>query len=204
MNREPMNSTALALGAIVVATLSTGCDEPEVPPQPVPSATAPIPAPSTAAPVPPPPPAPTVQTGPCDANTQLALQTAIEARAKKEVQGAKPVGTVINCEFVAEGGTITVPVQLQSGKCYTVLAHSMGNITDIDMYLKLNMGAGLPPQVAALNPVLGQDAENGPTASIGAGGSCYKQAIPLIPIAAQVEATAKVGNGPIAVRIYEK
>lgn len=201
MNRETMRTTALAAAAALAVTACS--EEPEVPPQPIPSATAP-PAPSTAAPVPPPPPVPAAQTGPCDANTQLALQTAIEARAKKEVQGAKPVGTTINCEFLAEGGTLTVPVQLQSGKCYTVLAHSMGNVTDIDMFLKLNVGPNPPPALAALSPVLGQDAENGPTASIGAGGSCYKQAIPLIPIAAQVEATAKVGAGPIAVRIYEK
>ena len=198
MNHEPMKTTALAIAA---AFAMTACEDPEVPPQPVPSATAPT---ASVAPPPPPPPAPTVPTGHCDAPTELALQTAIEARAKKEVQpGAKPVGTAVSCEQLAEGGTLTVPVNLQSGKCYTVIAHSMGNVTELDVFLKLN-AAGAPPAVAALNPVLGQDAETGPTASIGGGSSCYKQAIPLIPIAAQVEATAKVGNGPVAVRVYER
>ena len=199
MIRELMPRAAVAL--VLVGSISCS-SEPETPEQPYPTSTAPEPVP----PPPPPPPAePTVQTGPCDATMQVAMQAAIGERAKKELSpGLKPESN-FTCMLVAEGGTVQVPVTLQPGKCYAVIAHSYPNITDIDVYLKPNLGPNPPPLLLPFaNMVLAQDSEQGPIASIGSGqNQCYKNPLPM-PGAAVVEGVAKAGAGPLAIQIYVK
>ena len=189
--------------AVIASCTALACGgEPEVPETPVPTATASTPPPVEPAPQPPPPPAAT--TGPCDATMQLALQTAIKGREKEEVTFGMAAEGAFACEQGAEQGKVSVPVTLQPGKCYTFLAHSFPNITDIDMFLKPNLGPTPPPLLAGFaNMVLGQDSDQGPVASIGKGKGCFKNPFP-IPGAAVIEVVSKQGAGPLAVQVYSK
>ncbi len=160
---------------------------------------------ATVAPPPPPvpAPAPTTQVGQCDATMQVALQTAIEARKSELGFGMKPEGA-FGCETVAEGGTMTVAVSLQPGRCYTVLANSFPNVSEVDLFLKPNLGPNPPPLLASFSGmVMAQDSETGPIASIGGGKSCYKNPLPVAG-AAVIEVTARTGGGPVAVQVYSK
>ncbi len=192
---------------VVVASLSLGlvaCGDdppPDPPPQPTPVAPTPTPVPT---PVPTDPPPPTVETGPCDAARTLALKTAIEGRHAAELTTSmKPEGQ-FRCEHVAEGGTIEVPVTLQQGRCYSMLAHSFPNITEVEMKLVVNVGDNLPPIFAAIkDQPVAQDSETGPTAAIGRGKNCFKNSW-MLPAPMKVVVTAKAGAGPLAVQIYSK
>lgn len=191
--------TALCCALAFLALSACKKEEPETPPPPTPS-----PAPPPPPPAPPPPTEPAVSTGPCDAAMTLALQTAIQAREKKEVTfGMKPEGA-FTCQRVAEGTAATVAVTLQPGKCYTALAGSFPNVTEVDVFLKPNFGEPPPALLAPFaNMVLSQDTETGPTASIGQGKNCYKNPLP-VPGAAMVEVKARTGSGPVAVQVYSK
>lgn len=193
---------ACALGATCMFALA--CGEPEVPETlpppdagPPPTATVVEPAPTTTAP-------PPVVGGPCDGTMQLALQTAIKGREVAELTPGMKAESAFVCQTVAEAGTISVPVTLQPGKCYTFLAHSFPNITDIDVFLRPNLGPTPPPLLAGFaTMVLAQDSEQGPIASIGGGKNCFKNPFP-IPGAGVVDVIAKQGGGPLAVQVYSK
>jgi hypothetical protein len=193
--------------AVLTALTTIACGDPEVPEQPMPTASAPTAAPTASAPAPAPTAAPTTAapaTGPCDATMQLALQTAIKGREQAEVGfGMKPEGAFA-CETIADGGKVSVPVSLLPGKCYTFLAHGFPNITDIDLFLKPNLGPTPPPLLAGFaGVVLAQDSDQGPVASIGKGKGCFKNPFP-IPGAGVVEAVSKQGGGPLAIQVYSK
>jgi hypothetical protein len=192
----------LALAFVLLAACSSKTETPTTPLPDAGTTAQPVPSPA-----PEPPPPPTVQTGPCDATMTLALKTAIEARAKKELSpGMKPEG-VFTCQLVAEGGTVQVPVTVQAGKCYAALAHSFPNVTELDLIAKPNLGPNPNPLLAPIATlVFGQDVETGPTASVGGGANCMKHpgGLITIPVAAIAEATAKAGAGPVAVQVYVK
>jgi hypothetical protein len=192
------NQAALAL--LILTACSSDPKTPEQPTTPD-AGVQPVPPPEP----PPPPPAPAAQTGPCDATMTLALKTAIEARAKTQLgAGMKPEGT-FTCTHILEGQTVQVPVTVQPGKCYAALAHSFPNVTELDLFLKPNLGPTPNPLLAPIATlVFGQDTETGPTASIGSGQNCMKHPGGLIniPIAAMAEAVAKAGAGPVAVQVY--
>lgn len=203
-----IQKTALKMLAVtaLVGTASACHDEP--PPQ-VPPPPPPVPTPTVVAPPPPPtetavvPPAPT-EPQPCDANVQLALQTALKAREKTELgPGMKPESG-FTCMVVAEGGSATVPVMLQSGKCYTFLAQSLPNVAEVDVTLKPNFGNPVPPLLAMFaNTPLAADSDVGPAATIGKGPNCFKNPFP-IPGMTVVEVKARSGAGPVAVQVYSK
>ena len=185
---------ALALGLVA-------CGDDPPPPEPVPQPTPQPPVPVEPAPAP----APVVDTGPCDAVLTLAMKEAIEARKPAEVTGLmKPEG-VFRCQRVAEGEALEVPVTIQPNKCYTVLAGSQLNITEVDLKLMLNATENLPPIFAALkDQPAAQDSETGPTAAIGRKDNCYRLP-PLAPaVPMKVVAKSTAGSGPLAVQVYVK
>jgi len=106
---------------VAVATFGlVGCgSDPEPPPE-----TPPVPPPEPTATVEPVATATTtgIATGPCDATMHLALQTAIQARAKKDLSFHMSPEGAFTCQTVNEGESATVPVTLQPGKCYSFLA----------------------------------------------------------------------------------
>ncbi|MEM6788799.1 MAG: hypothetical protein AAF715_14860 [Myxococcota bacterium] len=197
-----MLRTSFVASLVVIGAIGCGSD-PQDPPQtpPVASNTAPVPPP------PPPPPAPVVDTGPCDATMTAAMQTAIQSRESKELKRGMKAEGAFMCERVAEGQVLKLPITIQPKRCYTVLAGSFPNVTDIDVVLKPNLGDGpANPLLAPIaNTVLAQDADIGLNASIGAGENCYRfNLIPgfEIPLAAVVEVTVKAGSGPVSVQAY--
>ncbi|MBM4375682.1 MAG: hypothetical protein FJ095_11405 [Deltaproteobacteria bacterium] len=199
----------LAAGALVCALV--GCSKepqpqtPPPPPPPPPTATMPPPPPppppTATAPQPPPPPA-TPQ--PCDASMQVLLQGAIKAREKAELgPGMKPESGFV-CMTVPEGGSATVPVMLQSGRCYAFLAQSLPNVSEVDLALKPNFGNPPPPLLAAFaSAPFAVDSDVGPAATIGKGAQCFKNPLP-IPGLALVEVKARTGAGAVAVQVYSR
>ena len=191
----------LGVAALSLGFIACGDDPPpDPPPQPT-NVPAPVPTPT---PTVVPDPAPAADLGPCDATNTLALKTAIEGRHTAELSGGMKPDGVFRCEMVAEGGTIEVPVTLQQGKCYTMLAGSFPNITEVDMKMVFNVAEGLPPIFQALkDQPAAQDSETGPTASIGRANNCFKNPWPL-PAPMKVIVKAAAGGGPLASQVYSK
>jgi hypothetical protein len=198
------------LVGIALSVASCGKD-PEVPTTPPPDAgvTAPVaPTVATAPTTAPTPAAPT--TGPCDGAMQLALQLAIQQKAKQDLAPAmKPDGNLV-CENVSEGGTVSAPFTFAPGKCYSVIAYSMGNVTEVDIRVKPDLGPNPPPPLGQLlgNFTGAQDSSTGPNAIIGPKNDCFKYPVfPLafaMPFAAKAETTARAGSGPVAVQVFVK
>jgi hypothetical protein len=150
----------------------------------------------------PPPPPPTAQA--CDPTVQLALQTALKAREKTELSAGMKPESVFGCMVVPEGGSTSVPITLAQGRCYSFLAQSFPNVTELDLFLKPNLGPNPSPLVAPFVSMFTLlDSETGPLASINAGKDCFKNPAPF-PVAALVEVKARVGSGPVAVQVYSK
>jgi hypothetical protein len=194
-----------SLAAALCASLAFGCHDepaPQVPQVPPPPPT------MTAPPPPPPPPVEAAPlpaaAAPCDANMQLALQTALKAREKGELgQGMKPESGFA-CMTVPEGGSASVPVMLQPGRCYTFLGQSFPNVSELDITLKPNFGNPVPPLLAMFaNQPIAVDSDVGPAATVGKGAQCFKNPFP-IPGLAVVEVKARTGAGPVAVQVYSK
>jgi hypothetical protein len=195
---------SIAVAAAPAGVVAACKGEPAVPAAPLPDAGLPPPVPAAPDAGPPPDAAPAVQTGPCDQAMQLALRAAIQQREKGDLApGLKPEGGFA-CEHVAEGGKVSLAVTLQQGRCYTFIGDSYPNVTELDIHLKPNVfGPSPPPGLPQIGALLAQDGDIGPKATLGRGKDCYKWALPL-PMAALVEATARVGAGPIAVQVYSK
>ncbi len=150
------------------------------------------------------PPPPAHQTGPCDGTLQIAMQTAIQARSKAELARGMKAESTFLCQYVGEGETAKLPINLQPGHCYTVLAHSYPNVTELDLTLKPNFGDNIPPLLLPFaNMVLAQDSDSGPTAAIGRGKTCYKNPLP-IPGPGLLEIRARTGAGPVGAQIYTR
>lgn len=100
-----------------------------------------------------------------------AIQPLLTQLAAGEVQGMQPEGTAFAGNF-QEGQVLEQQFTIQAGKCYSVVAASMG-IQELDVQLVLNP-APLPAQVLA------QDNTQGGTAVLGGKASgCFKNALPL-------------------------
>jgi hypothetical protein len=192
----------LAAASLSVGLIACGDEPADPPPQPTPTP-APTPTPTV---VPDPVPDTSgVETGPCDATRTLALKTAIEGRHTAELGSGMKAEGVFRCEYVAEGGTIVVPVTVQQGQCYSALAGSFPNITEVDIKVLVNTD-NLPPIFQAMKDTpLAEDAETGPTAAVGRKSNCIKHNFPLpIPVPVKVIVTARHGAGPLAVQLYRK
>lgn len=172
-----------------------GCKkDPEVPPQPVPT---PMPIVTE----PPPPPEPS-KYGPCMGDVASAMELQIRGRATTEAPNTKnELG--YTCVVVREGETASVPVFLQPGGCYTFLAHSFPEVTEVDLALKPDFGPNpMPLLLPFANTVIAQDGDSGPQAAIGRK-ECFKNPLPFGG-QAKIEVRARVGEGPIAVMALTK
>jgi hypothetical protein len=154
------------------------------------------PAPTAA---PPPVPVATAASGPTatpldPAAASMATQ-ALAPLAQQNAPGAKPIGSPIAGQF-QQGQTLEGQVQMQSGKCYTVIGVGLPPIQNLDIQLAPFMPvAGLPAAVVA------QDQTVGPQAIIGEKASCYRS---MFPMPMKVIVTVSQGSGVAAVQVYEK
>jgi hypothetical protein len=132
-----------------------------------------------------------------DASAATAVQPLITPLASGDVPvGAKPVGSVLACNF-QQGQTLQGSVQMQPGKCYTVVGVGMPSVTQLDLQLV----AQTP--IPGMAPVIAQSNTTGSHAVIGKKPDCYKWAWPVgAPVNVIVKATA--GSGFAGAQVYEK
>lgn len=110
--------------------------------------------------------------------------------------GAKPVGSPIVGNF-QQGQTLEGQLQLQPGKCYTVVGAGIPPISELNIQLIAVM------PVPGMVPVLAQDSDAGPNAVLGRKPNCYKWPLPLgAPV--KVVLTVAGGSGLAAAQVYEK
>lgn len=200
-------STKCAVAAVIIMALPTflGCGG-DTPPPNNPNGAGSFTPPPPPVPPPPPPPPPPVAAAPCDSVVSLGLSTMLKGRAGTEAPNMKPEGAEV-CMSVPEGQAVTsaVGLMMEPGHCYTVLAQGGPGVNEVELKLAADFQGAVPPAFAALaqNPVLGQDTETGPAASIGGKTACYAWAWPVAGLV-KVTATAKSGTGPISVQVYKK
>jgi hypothetical protein len=166
-----------------------------------PAATAP--AATTAAPaVPPPIPVATATTGApaqsADAATAAAATQLLGPLAQQHAMpGAQPVGSAIAGNFQT-GQSLETQIQMNPGKCYTVVGVALPPATDLD--IQIVPVAAIPGLPAA---VMAADNSVGTTAVVGAKPNCFKWALPMgAPV--KVIVTMKEGSGMAAAQVYEK
>ncbi len=174
--------------------------QPAAPPpaQPAPQP-APAPAPSASVPagLPLPPNAPVGSPAQqLDAAAGAAAQPILNQMATTDAPGAKPLGAAVVGMF-QPGQQLETVVQMQPGKCYTVIAAGLPAITELNVQLVAQM------PIPGMNPVLAQDQGTGPNATLGKAPNCYKWALPLAG-AVKVITTVAAGQGVAAVQVYEK
>ena len=126
----------------------------------------------------------------------MAADAILTGLAQQDAAGMQPEGTAFAGQF-AEGQTLEQPINLQPGKCYTVVAGGIGALQEVDVMIQGQL-APLPPTTLA------QDNQNGPTATLGGkAAGCWKNPSP-IPIPAKVVLRVTKGNGMAAAKVYVK
>ena len=112
--------------------------------------------------------------------------------------GAKPVGAAIVGNF-GPGQSLEMDMQLQPGKCYTIVGAAMPTVTELNIQLKANAPMPMP----GMSPVLAADQSTGPQAVLGAAPNCYKWPLPVaVPV--KVVVTVAGGQGLAAAQVFEK
>lgn len=156
------------------------------------------PPPATAAP-PPATAAPPAGTAaqPIDASMAAAATPILQGLSQQwVVAGAKPLGNPAAANF-AQGQVLEVPIQLNPGRCYTIVAAGVPPIAEVNLQVIVN--APIP----GLAPVLAQDTDTGATAVIGKKPDCYKWAL-MVAAPAKIVMTVASGSGMAALQVYEK
>ena len=136
---------------------------PPAPTTPVATATTTAPAPTATAT------APTATPLPAAAGN--AVTPILAGLASTDAPGMKADGSPFAGQF-KEGDTLEQAINIQAGKCYTVVAASVAGIVELDIQL-VAQTAPLPPVVLA------QDSTTGPTATLGAKGQCFRNPLPI-------------------------
>jgi len=138
--------------------------------------------------------------GTCTPDPSLApvAQPALQALGQQSlVPGSKPVGQAMACQM-QQGQVMETQIQLQPGKCYSVVAAGLPPVADIEVQIVLKLqGLPIPPGVLA------QDQEQGAQAVLGKNPNCYQWALPL-PVPATVVVRSVSGSGLVAAQVYEK
>jgi hypothetical protein len=124
-----------------------------------------------------------------------AVTPVLTGMASSEAPGMKPDGSPFAGQF-KEGDTLEQPINIQAGKCYTVVGASIGGIVELDIQL-VAQTAPLPPMVLA------QDSTTGPTATLGGKGKCFRNPLP-IGGPGKVILKATKGAGLAAAQVYIK
>ncbi|MFO0593440.1 MAG: hypothetical protein U0441_38215 [Polyangiaceae bacterium] len=116
--------------------------------------------------------------------------------ATQEAPGAQADGSAFAGQF-AEGQTLEQPINLQPGKCYTIIGMSVGGVQELDILIQGQL-APLPPTTLA------QDNTTGPNATLGGkAAGCWKNPSPL-PIPAKVVLRVTKGSGIAGAKVYMK
>jgi hypothetical protein len=122
------------------------------------------------------------------------LTPALQAVASSDAQGMSPDGQSFAAQFQA-GQTLEQPINIQAGKCYTIVAVGAG-VTQVDIQLVAQQ-APLPAVVLA------QSNTQGANASLGGKGSCFRNPLP-IGGPGKVVIKATTGAGLVAAQVFVK
>lgn len=161
------------------------------PGQPAPAPTAPAPG----SPSPSPASSPSAQ--PIDpAAASVAAPFLHQLATAHTVPGARPLGSLLAGMFQT-GQVLEAQIQLQPGKCYTVVGTGLAPVAELDVSLVMTV------PIPNVQPVLATDSDTGPTAVVGKKPNCYGWPFPL---AAPVKVVLRVtsGSGLAAAQVYEK
>ncbi len=113
-----------------------------------------------------------------------------------EAPGAQPEGGPFAGQF-QEGQTLEQPINIQPGKCYTIVAAGMG-VQQLDVQIVAQPAPMLPPTVIASSN------SQGPMATVGGkAAGCFKNPLP-IGGPAKIVLKATRGSGMAAAQLYSK
>jgi len=111
--------------------------------------------------------------------------------------GAKAVGAAIAGNFT-QGQSLDQTVQMNPGKCYTIVGVGVPTIQNLDIQLVPSITIpGLPAAVVA------SDSTVGANAIVGQQPNCYKWALPMGGTM-KVVVTVSAGQGMAAAQVFEK
>jgi hypothetical protein len=110
--------------------------------------------------------------------------------------GARPVGSSMVGNF-QQGQALESQLQLQPGKCYTVVAAALPPVTEVNVKFL----AVTPIPGSAM--VMAQDQDTGTQGVLGRKPNCYKNPAPFaLPVKVVLEVAG--GSGLAAAQVYEK
>ena len=116
--------------------------------------------------------------------------------AQTEAPGAQPVGSPFGANF-QEGQVLEQQINIEPGKCYTVVAGGMG-VQQVDVQIVAQFVPMMPPTVVATSTGAG------PTAVIGGKkAGCVRNPLP-VGAPAKVVLKATKGAGMAAAQVYAK
>jgi hypothetical protein len=138
--------------------------------------------------------APGTPAAPVDASMVVPLLTPL---IQQYAPGAKPVGAAISGNF-QQGQTLEGQVQMNPGKCYTIIGVGAPTIQNLDIELVPVM-----PIPGLASPVMAADQTTASTAVVGASPNCFKWALQIgAPMKVVVRVSA--GQGMAGAQVYEK
>lgn len=128
----------------------------------------------------------------------VVADQAIKALAAQHIPaGAQAVGGAVVGNFQA-GQCMDTVINVNAGKCYTVVGASIGTVGDLDVELIPQLPIpipGVPEQVIA------QDQTDGPTAVLGGKPNCWTAPIPGTM---KMRVRVASGQGMAGAQLYEK
>jgi len=134
---------------------------------------------------------------PIDPSAAAAVQPILsQLAATKAPAGAKPIGSVMAANFQT-GQALEAQVQMEPGRCYTVVGAGVPPVTELDLKL-----VAITP-MAGMAPILAVDNTTGLQAVLGEKPNCFKWAWP-IPAPVKVVVTVTGGSGLAAAQLFGK
>ncbi len=128
---------------------------------------------------------------------QAATQLIAPLGAQHAPAGAKPVGSAIAGNF-QQGQSLEAQVQMNPGKCYTIVGVGLPPVTNLDIALVPAVAIpGLPAATMAADNTVGANA------IVGDKPNCFKWAFPMSGMM-KVVMTVSQGSGVAAAQVFEK
>jgi hypothetical protein len=129
-----------------------------------------------------------------------AAATVLGTMGATEAPGAAKEGNPVAGNFQT-GQTLEQTFTMQPGKCYTIVATSMG-VTQLD--LSISLVTPIPGMNSQFGSAKGKPGVAGSQAVLGAKANCLKLALSPIPVQAKFTMTATAGAGLAAAQIFVK
>jgi hypothetical protein len=131
------------------------------------------------------------------ATAQVVTSLIAPLAASAAAPGAKAVGAAIAGNFT-QGQSLDQTVQMNPGKCYTIVGVGVPTIQNLDIQLVPSIAIpGLPAAVVASDSTVGSNA------IVGQQPNCYKWALPMGGTM-KVVMTVSQGQGMAAAQVFEK